>query len=55
MSRGILKLEKCAKRGVPVEMPLLTPAKAKKRGYLEIKAYDDKVISRKIEDNDLMM
>ena len=55
MSRGILKLETCARRGVPVKMPLLNPTKARKKGYLEIKAYDDNVISRKIEDNDLTM
>ena len=49
MSRGILKLETCARRGVPVKMPLLNPTKARKREYLEIRAYDNKVVNK---DND---
>jgi hypothetical protein len=53
MSKGMLKLETCAKRGVPVKMPLLNPTKARKKGYLEIRAYDDKVMKKGIEDNDL--
>lgn len=53
MSRGRLKLETCAKRGVPVKMPLLNPTKARKKGYLEVRAYDNNVRDNRREDNDL--
>ena len=53
MSKGRLSLETCAKRKVPVKMPLLNPTRARNKGYLEISAYDDKVMKKRIEDNDL--